>query len=280
MPNIVIVLAESTFDPNAAFRLDRKVQSSLFESNDSTVAVGPFHVNVIGGGTWVTEFETITGLDSRLFGYSGYYSHSSLSPYVEQDLFTYLESRGYHSSAFFPNEGEFYNYRNAYESYGADRIFDSEDQGHTDGWAGTDTQVIDDFMRIMGPEPDGPFLSYVLLIENHGPHDCRVSNLNDIPVRLTETTELEPNCMLQEYLRRLASTETAFASLISYLRGIEAREGRPFLLAIFGDHQPYSFTGNEWMTVRLCRGADRGPRESDVLSAGIERTTPHQVLPG
>jgi len=62
LPNIVILLAESTFDPNRAFRLDQHVPSSLFEASADTVAVGPMRVNVIGGGTWVTEFETLVGL--------------------------------------------------------------------------------------------------------------------------------------------------------------------------------------------------------------------------
>ena len=103
LPNIVILLAESTFDPNRAFRLDQHVPSILFDPGKDTVAVGPFRVNVIGGGTWVTEFETFVGLDSRLFGYAGYYTHSSLSPYVSRNLVTYLKSKGYRSSAFFPH---------------------------------------------------------------------------------------------------------------------------------------------------------------------------------
>jgi hypothetical protein len=248
LPNIVILLAESTFDPNRAFRLNQQVRSSLFEPGKDTVAVGPFRVNVIGGGTWVTEFETIVGLDSRLFGYAGYYTHSSLSPYVTRSLFMHLESQGYRTSVFFPNDSQFYNYRNAYRAYGADRIFDRVDQRLPDGWLATDTQIIDEFTRIMGPRPAAPFLSYVMLNENHGPHACRVARIDATAVRFADTAEFAPNCVLHEYLRRLKSTEAAVALLVNYLRGIEARDGRPFALLIFGDHQPYTFTGSEWST--------------------------------
>jgi hypothetical protein len=248
-PNIVILLAESTFDPNRAFRLDQQVASSLFAPGKDTVAVGPFRVNVIGGGTWVTEFETITGLDSRLFGYAGYYTHSSLAPYVTYSLFKHLALQGYRTSVFFPNDSQFYNYRNAYRAYGADRIFDRVDQGLPDGWLATDTQIIDEFTRIMGPRPAAPFLSYVMLNENHGPHACRSASVGAIAVRFADTAEIAPNCVLNEYLRRLRSTEAAVASLLNYLRGIEARDGRPFVLLMFGDHQPYTFTGSEWSTV-------------------------------
>jgi hypothetical protein len=247
LPNIVILLAESTFDPNTAFRLDGKVSSSLFDPGTDTVAAGPFHVNVVGGGTWVTEFETIVGLDSRLFGYAGYYTHSSLSPYVSRSLFTHLEAKGYHTSVFFPHEGVFYNYRNAYQAYGADRIYDTVDQGMPQGWTAPDTRLVDAFKRIMGPHPAAPFLSYVLLTENHGPHECKVTDVSQITVHFADTAAFAPNCALHEYLRRLASTERAVSSLVDYLRAIEARDGRPYVLLVFGDHQPFTFTSPDWV---------------------------------
>jgi hypothetical protein len=257
-PNIVILLAESTFDPNKAFRLSGAVTSGLFTPNDRTAAVGPMHVNVVGGGTWVTEFETITGLDSRLFGYSGYYTHSSLAPYVERSLFTDLQARGYRSVAFFANSGAFYNYRNAYRAYGADRIFDSADQGLPDGWRATDVDLVGNFTRIMGPDPDAPFFAYVLLTENHGPHDCRMAAIEEMPVRFSGTDALVPNCALHEYLRRLASTDQAITSLVQYLHRIEERTGRGFVLLSYGDHQPYTFTGYGWLNV------DFGPLRTEA----------------
>lgn len=243
LPNIVILLAESTFHPNIAFRLNKSVDSALFSTSDETEATGPLLVNVIGGGTWVTEFESIVGLDSRAFGYAGYYTHASLSPYVSRTLATHLKSKGYVTHAFFPHEGEFYNYRNAYRAYGFDTIFDSRDLGHSDDWTHSDTEVVDDFIRTMGSNPKSPFFSYVVLVENHGPHECRVESISEMPVRFAETEEFEPNCALHEYLRRLHSTEEAVASLEKYLREMERRDGRPFVLLVFGDHQPFTFTG-------------------------------------
>jgi hypothetical protein len=257
-PNIVILLAESTFDPNAAFRLNGAVTSGLFTPNDRTAAVGPMHVNVVGGGTWVTEFETITGLDSRLFGYSGYYTHSSLAHYVEESLFTYLRARGYRSFAFFPNSGAFYNYRNAYRAYGADRIFDSADQGLPDGWSATDVRLVDNFTRIVGADPEAPFFAYVLLTENHGPHNCRIESIAEAPVRFSGTDAFVPNCALHEYLRRLASTDQAVDSMVQYLDRIRERTGKGFVLLSYGDHQPYTFTGYEWLSV------DFGPLRTEA----------------
>jgi len=242
LPNIVVVLAESTFDPNVAFRLDRPVESSLFGPWPDTASAGALRVNVVGGGTWVTEFETITGLDTRMFGYGGFYAHASLSPYVAETLATHLESKGYRTTAFFPHDGDFYNYRRAYQAYGFDEIVDSRDRGREDGWRDTDVQVVEDFVRLTGPEPGSPFFSYVLLIENHSPHKCDVASLADMPVLFEGTREFEPNCALHEYLRRLRSTEEALRLLKDYLRRLEARSGRPFVLLVFGDHQAYTFS--------------------------------------
>jgi hypothetical protein len=55
------------------------VRSDLFEPNPLTQALGSLYVNAVGGGTWLSEFESIVGVDERLFGYAGYYTHASLS---------------------------------------------------------------------------------------------------------------------------------------------------------------------------------------------------------
>jgi phosphoglycerol transferase MdoB-like AlkP superfamily enzyme len=245
-PNMVMLLAESTFDVGKIFRVQGDLNEELFVPNEYTVTTGPLFVNTIGGGTWITEFETIVGLDSRIFGYSGYYTHSSLSPYVERSLATYLRERGYFTSAWFPHEGDFYNARRAYEHYGFQRIVDSYDAGRGNGWGQTDVGVIEDFMRMMGPTPQAPFFSYVLLIENHAPHVCHVTAA-DFRVHLTDTDEFEPNCALHEYLRRLDATTAAFDMLLHYLIDIQTRTGRPFVLAVLGDHQPHTFTSTGGM---------------------------------
>ena len=243
-PNMVIVLAESTFDPSRAFRLQGEWNADLFTENELTAAVGPLRVNTRGGGTWVAEFETITGLDSRLFGYSGAYTHASLSPFVERSFANYLEKRGYETWAFLANRGNFYNSRRAYESYGFQHILDSEDLGSESEWFDTDTAVVESVTASLGPDPAAPFFSYIMLIENHSPHECDVAGAGNFAIRFSDTEEFAANCALHEYLRRLDSTTTAVNALIRYLEDIEERTSRPFVVVIFGDHQPSTFTGS------------------------------------
>jgi hypothetical protein len=98
-------------------------------------------------------------------------------------------------------------------------------------------------MEAMGREPAAPFFAYVLLLENHSPHDCKLTEDDVLAARFADETAFLPNCALDEYLRRLESTTAAVRSLVDYLAGIEARTGRPFTLVVFGDHQPFSFSG-------------------------------------
>ena len=240
-PNIMVVLAESTFDPGATFRLQGEWNDALFRTGEHTAANGLLRVNAMGGGTWITEFETIVGLDSRLFGYSGMYTHASLSPFVDRSIALYLRQHGYRTWAFFPHGGDFYNARNAYTNYGFETILDSEDLGRGP-WIKTDRDVADSVQAAMGPAPAAPFFSYVLFIENHSPHDCAPADASGFAVRFAGTQEFIPNCALHEYLRRLDSTTAAVQSLQEYLVDIEARTGRPFVLLVFGDHQPHTFS--------------------------------------
>jgi phosphoglycerol transferase MdoB-like AlkP superfamily enzyme len=244
MPNIVLVQAESTFDPNKTFNLSKPVGGAVLTRQADTQSLGQLRVNPIGGGSWVTEFETITGVDSRFFGYSGFYTHSSLSPYIHNTFATYLNSRGFHTHAFYAVPGTFYNARNAYKNYGFQDFYDSIDLGHGVAWGLSDSALIDDVIGRLGPNPDAPFYAFVLTIQNHSPHPCQhFSSQDQFVTSLVGDRDFDTNCELNEYLFRLQSTNTAFEKLDAYLSELERKTGRPFVMLIYGDHQPATFTG-------------------------------------
>jgi phosphoglycerol transferase MdoB-like AlkP superfamily enzyme len=240
-PNIILLMAESTFNPNRAFHLESDVNSELFSVNEYTAAVGPLAVNAVGGGTWITEFEVMLGVDARLFGHLGYYTHASLSPYVTASFVTYLRDKGYDTQAFFPHPGDFYNYRAAYQAYGFGKVFDDQQLG-LDGWRATDVQLATRMVEMMEHARDAPLFAHLLLNENHGPHRC-VDTSGVGGIRFAKTNDDNAHCMLAEYIRRLQSTSEAMLHVRKYLVELERETGRPFVLLVYGDHQPFSFTG-------------------------------------
>jgi hypothetical protein len=242
LPNIIAVLAESTFDPARAFLLNRKLSNQIMVRSVQTQSLGPLYVNVIGGGTWVTEFEAITGLDSRLFGLSGYYSHASLSHFLKPSFATYLRQHGYGTLAFYPASGAWLDARRAFTNYGFQRFYDSFDLGRGAGRKQSDVDIANDVMRLLEESQPAPFFAFVSTNENHSPHPCLHFKKEALVTTLARTDDFPLNCALNEYIRRMESTAKAFQKLTTYLEGVERQTGRPFVILIFGDHQPYTFT--------------------------------------
>jgi phosphoglycerol transferase MdoB-like AlkP superfamily enzyme len=259
-PNIIALLVESTFDPNLIFRLSEPFQSSLFQANEITHAVGPLYVNAVGGGTWISEFEFLTGLDTRFFGYRGYYSHASISHLLNQTFPRYLRDQGYRVEAYYGTDASFFNARKAFINYGFERLYEKADLGiEAQGWKATDVEIADAVIGSAARAPDAPFFKFALTLENHSPHDCRnFHKQTDLEARLAGDAPFDYNCQLNEYLRRLRSTERAVAKLLAFLRSVETETGRPFVLLLFGDHQPHTFTrtGGAWLDFRPYRNVD------------------------
>jgi Sulfatase len=241
-PNIVIMFGESTFDPDRAFRLNDQVSSPLFTAQPDTQMLSTLHVNVVGGGSWVAEFESLVGVDSRLFGYSGFYTHSALSPFVHRTLATYLNGKGYDTAVYYAWDGSFYNARRAFGSYGFKRFYDAGDLGFAD-LPSVDRDIAATMLAKAQATQREPFFSFVGLGENHSPHPCRNFRRSaDFSVEFASTDDFRMNCELNEYVLRLKSTSDAFELWDKHLRSIEASTGRPYVLMMFGDHQPHTFT--------------------------------------
>ncbi len=245
-PNIVVVHAESTFDPNDVLRLARPVSNSLFfthpgDSSDPMVHVsGPALTNIIGGGSWVSEFEVILGLDSRLFGVAGHFTHASLSQYSRNTFPRYLRDRGYSTSAYTNVHGEFYHYEQGYLNYGFEDFYDWDALGPVYG----DTGLMTAALGIQPEDPSAPVFKFILLGENHAPHYCLDEWMDEYEdVELVGDASEKHICAVKEYLRRARSTEQAVNIARAYLEDEKQRTGRDYVLAIYGDHQPYTFAG-------------------------------------
>lgn len=243
-PNVVFMLLESTVDVSKIFDIKSIETSPLFSSGEKRKLLSKMRVNAIGGGTWLTEFETITGVDSRVFGYNGYYTHSSISPYVKKAFPHYMKELGYVTSAYYPVDGAFYNAKNAYKNYGFDNYYDSNQLGVTNHWDKfSDSEYTDAILKKISAESfQNQFFAYIVTLQNHSPHECvNFKTFADFKYVLKGTHRFEENCRLNEFQLRLKSTYSAVVKMYKYLSDIEAKTGRPFILVTFGDHLPHTF---------------------------------------
>ena len=75
-------------------------------------AAAPGSPNSKPSSAWTRGFSATPGM----------YTHASLSPFVERSIATYMRGHGYHTWAFFPHSGEFYNARQRLRAVTASRI--------------------------------------------------------------------------------------------------------------------------------------------------------------
>jgi phosphoglycerol transferase MdoB-like AlkP superfamily enzyme len=234
-PDILMVLEESTFDPwlIAACRA-LACDSPMFQPPGYArrVLQGPLLVQTTGGGTWLTEFAFLSGLDWRSFGRGGAYAPVSLAPRLQHALPQTLRDLGYHTVVVAPTGGDFLHARVAYRNYGFDEFYSADDLHLKGDWhAQHDGLVFERALAAVQVHPDPrPLFLYVLTIRNHGPHgDIR----GTLPSRYA-VVQKQLGMPLADYLERLDDSARELDALRrSWLASPRAR-----VIGWFGDHQP------------------------------------------
>jgi phosphoglycerol transferase MdoB-like AlkP superfamily enzyme len=172
-PDIVQVLEESTFDPsNYTVCTVPACHLAMFQTDARTRGTGVMRTHTFGGGTWVSEFATLTGMPQDIFGPGGMYAPFVLAPHVHDALALQLRRLGYLTIAIYPTEGAFINGRNAYTAYGFDHMYDVNELG-LEEWEETDKQMFDAAKRVYDKvkKPGQPVFVMILTINQHGPHN-------------------------------------------------------------------------------------------------------------
>jgi len=239
-PDIVVWLNESTFDPQDLAALYPQLRNPAVRARFDRVTCcrkdaddwrGRLGVDVVVGGTWVSEFEVISGMRTAWFGPAAYYSHYVLSPIVDRTLFKALDDEGYDSSVIYPVAGDFFFARQAYGFYGAKRFLDPEDMGLGGGdrLRLPDDSFLPPLFDILAAGTAPQFV-VVLTNYNHGPHGAAADDAETKAM----AEELAVPADVADYLARLAHTN---ATLTALEAKVEAAP-RPTILVHFGDHKP------------------------------------------
>ncbi|MDO1529232.1 sulfatase-like hydrolase/transferase [Fulvimonas sp. R45] len=240
-PDIVQVLEESTFDPAPYAHCDVPAcHAAMFLPDARTRGHGVLRTHTFGGGTWVSEFASLTGLPQDIFGPGGMYAPYVLAPRMRDSLPLLLKRLGYLTVAVYPTHGDFLNGEDAYKAYGIDRFYGAGELG-LDDWEETDAQMFAAAERVYAEldrsgarKPGQPVFLVVLTINEHGPHDDPMNTLPKPFQNLLHGLPADAALNFDTYLSRLHDSDVA-------MQGLEHAfldRARPTVLVHFGDHQP------------------------------------------
>lgn len=243
-PDIVVVLEESTFDPSTlpVCDISQCQNHSLIEPNAWTKAWGPMISHVYGGGTALSEFDVLTGLNFGMFGVAGGYAPWSLAPRIRDSLPLQLKRLGYRTVAVYTVGGGYMNARDAYGDYGFDAFYDAPSLG-LKPWGETDDEMFAAAERVYEQErakSNQPIFLMLKTIEQHGPHNNHPLASLPAPYNKGLFPNLSPEAQLNlsNYLARMDASDRAMEGLEKYFLG----RSRPTIVLSFGDHKP-NFSG-------------------------------------
>ena len=241
-PHVIMILAEAFselhlspgitfadgFDP--AYNYRRLRDESLH---------GYIVVPNYGGGTADTEFDILTGINTR--HYRGMAYSYMLITRQFPGLVSVLNDLGYHSQALHPGYAWFYNRENVFEFLGFDNFMAGDDFADAPTRGGyvseeyTFDRVIERFEQHLKLRPDVPLFEFVITIQNHGPYDY-AKHPNAYTLEFESEPVLSPGDMdlLRTYFYGLADVDRELGRITDYM----ASSDEPVVIVYFSDHLP------------------------------------------
>jgi len=229
LPNIILLHDESSFDITVASGITVPPgYARYFRSFDGKAR--KLVVEGVGGPSWFTEYNVLTGLSARSYGRFATSVTRIAAGRVSRGLPHALSRCGYNTFSLYPFYGAFLGSRAFQTSVGITHYLDMLDLGTRDFEA--DRFYFDQAIKIIDRERGhGPLFLYVYTVANHFPWDSRLR-----PELTPDWRDLGNAPDIEEYIRRQGMTAQDYSGLLQRL----AREfpAESFLIVRYGDHQP------------------------------------------
>ena len=230
LPNIIVVLDESSFDvANAPGIKLPEGYERHFTSFDGKKRL--LEVESTGGPTWYSEYNLLTGLSARSYGKLKYYLTRISAGHITRGLPRALGKCGYESYSLYPAMGDFLSARRFQLGLGVDHFIDQNEMG-ADVEMHPDSFFYDRTAKLIA---DGqgrkPLFIFTYLTANHFPWTLGYHE------DLTPDWKAPGNMPeIDEYLRRQTMSANDYRAFVDRLkRDFPAEQ---FLIVRFGDHQP------------------------------------------
>jgi len=243
-PHIIMIMGEAFSDMSLSPDLDFSGYSdplAIFNELKNHSISGHVVTPNIGGGTADTEFDVLTGINTRHYRGVPYTFNLVNKPITS--LASELARIGYESVMIHPGPGWFYDRANAYIHMGFNRlVFLPEFEGatHSGGYISevdTIDKVITEFEAHIAAS-NAPLLQFCITIQNHGPYlDKYVAPREPPTSKNFETTlplsDVQLNT-LYNYFHGMIDADRELGRLTKYLEA----HPEPVVLLYFGDHLP------------------------------------------
>ena len=237
MPDVVVILNESVFDPS---KLDYDFADALkfafFQKGKYTKYNGILNVNTFGGSSWISEYEINTGIPHKSFAGPSYMPFITLVPHTKNSIMSHLRSLGYRIEVLYPVDKNFSLALDAYTKLGSHAVTDIYEYGfEPESWGHIPDKMIGDMViDALDRNPEKPKYIFAATMLNHGPHSGFF--LDNIGCSRSMNDQLCSK--LNDYISRLTKTNEDQMDLIEKLM----KRKKKTIIVNFGDHLP-SFEG-------------------------------------
>jgi phosphoglycerol transferase MdoB-like AlkP superfamily enzyme len=237
-PHIIMIMSEAYSNIGLNSKIDFTGYTDpmkFYKELTGNSITGNIVVANVGGGTADTEFDVLTGFNTRQFRGVAYSYMLVSKPF--KSINTILNNLGYSNLAMHPGFSWFYNRANVFRYFQFQNFIDikSFDEDRYKGMyvdeESTFDTIIQNFNHHIASEST-PFFSLNINIQNHGPYLDKYLSKTNFATSL-DLSEDDINT-LSNYFEGVADQDRELKRLIEYLQKLE----EPVVVVYFGDHLP------------------------------------------
>lgn len=237
-PDIIILLQESTVNPSI-YQFDKDLALPdlfMFQKDEGVSAQSPLRVQTFGGGTWLSEFSILTGLNTDDFGARKNSVFYFVVDNLNESLFRQLKAEGYYTVLLTPFNRSAYHAGYAYEQMGVDEIIQPQELGYPGHleenlWKISTQDMLGYIEEVLKKRTDKPLFIFSLTMYEHGPYD--ESHTDDYQITGQTKSSNAPG-KFSHYMEKIITSDPAIKDFSNFV----AQREKPTMFLYFGDHQP------------------------------------------
>ncbi len=236
-PDIIVIQLESFIDIGRVDGVKTDIESiPNFKKYESAYPSGFLTVPAIGAGTANTEFEILTGMNSKDFGAGEYPYKTILTEMPCESLAQILRRNGYGTHAIHNNRAKFYSRDEVYPNLGFDTFTSLEYMTHIErtetNWA-KDSILVDEIIKALDSTDQQDFV-FTISVQGHGKYPKEELKCEE-HVKVTRDDE-DP--VLTNQFGYFVNQCYEMDQMIAALKKKLDERGDKYILFLYGDHIP------------------------------------------